>query len=36
MFVDGLKEKVQALKDGVSEIATTISDYLGFHSPTKK
>lgn len=36
MFVDGIREKVQALKDWIAEIATTISDYLGFHSPTKK
>jgi len=36
MFIDGLKEKVQALKDWLVQIATTIQDYLGFHSPTKK
>ncbi len=36
MFIDGLKEKVQALKEWLVQIATTIQDYLGFHSPTKK
>jgi TP901 family phage tail tape measure protein len=36
MFVDGIKEKVAALKAGIAQIATDISDYLGFHSPTKK
>ena len=36
MFIDGLKEKVQALKDWLVQIATTIQDYLWFHSPTKK
>lgn len=36
MFIDGIKAKVQALKDGILQIATTISDFLWFHSPTKK
>lgn len=36
MFIDWIKEKYESLKASVSEIATTISDYLGFHSPTKK
>ena len=36
MFVDGVKEKVQVLKDWILQIATTISDYLWFHSPAKK
>lgn len=36
MFIDWLKQKVTDLKDSITEIAGTISDYLWFHSPTKK
>lgn len=36
MFIEWITAKVKALKDKVVGIATTISDYLWFHSPTKK
>ena len=36
MFIDWLKAKVMALKDWIVKVASTISDYLGFRSPTKK
>ncbi len=36
MFVDWLKSKVESLKKWILDIATTISDFLGFGSPTKK
>lgn len=36
MLSEWLKEKTQEIKASVEQIATTISDYLWFHSPTKK
>ena len=36
MFVDWIKSWIKSVTDAVSSVATTVSDYLGFHSPTKK
>lgn len=36
MFIDWIKQKITDVKNAVSSVATTISDYLWFHSPTKK
>lgn len=35
-FIDGIKEKYEALKAIVSDMAGMVSDFLGFSSPTKK
>lgn len=36
MLISWIKEKAKAVTDAVKWIATTISDFLWFHSPTKK
>lgn len=36
MFINWIKPKIPLLETTVSSISTTISDYLWFHSPTKK
>ncbi len=35
-IVDGIKSMVGKVKDAVSNVANTIGDFLGFHSPSKK
>lgn len=32
-FVNGIKEKIQAVKDAVSSVANTVKDFLGFSEP---
>ncbi len=34
-FIDGIKEKISALKDTVSNVAQTVKDFLGFSEPKK-
>ena len=34
-FIDGIKAKFQALKDGVKRVAQTVKDFLGFSEPEK-
>lgn len=34
-FIDGIKEKISALKDAVSNVAQTVEDFLGFSEPKK-
>lgn len=34
-FIDGIKEKIRALKDTVSNVAQTVKDFLGFSEPKK-
>ena len=36
MFLDWIKAKTKALQDWIANIASSIADYLWFHSPTKK
>jgi len=35
-FIDGIMEKIQAVKDAVSKITSAASEFLGFGSPTEK
>ena len=35
-IVDGVKSSVDKVKDAAKSVANTISNYLGFHSPTKE
>jgi tape measure domain-containing protein len=35
-FIKGIKSKIQAAKNAVSNVSQTVKDYLGWHSPTKK
>ena len=34
-FVNGIKDKIQAVKDAVTNVANTIKDFLGFSEPDK-
>lgn len=35
-FIDGIKAMIGKVKDAVSNVADTVADFLGFHSPAKK
>ncbi len=35
-LIDGIRDRFEALRDIVSDMASMVSDYLGFSSPTKK
>ena len=36
MFVEWIKAKIQSVRDAANSVATTISNFLWFHSPTKE
>ena len=35
-FIDGIKSMIRKVKETVSNVVDTVSDFLGFHSPAKK
>lgn len=35
-FTDGIRSMIGGVKNAVSSVASTVSDFLGFHSPAKK
>jgi uncharacterized membrane protein YgcG len=36
MFIEGIKSKIDFLKDTMNDVGEAIADFLGFHSPTKE
>lgn len=35
-FINGIKEKIRAVRDAVSDVTSAVGEFLGFHSPAKK